>query len=370
MEELTLKIQGEFICNLARSWFWEEDRAYETCEELLLACLVTDELSEEEKKRIVVDILEGRKILVGVNELELVEDGEQIRSLSEKFKEYERKEMLRKIEEDMKHRPLAYVDPYACNKDINTYEPVDNLVYEDRHLILDAFGSRLTPCEQVRLWIYSYGNSWGDFSRLSPGSWDEESRPFLDNGLYLIERPELVYELIGGPVTGFNRDELFRKLGDYLASLVEEKIVTGSDATEILHRNLKQKASTKEIPETESISNSDDLNEITTPDQFLSEYGLIDPSGNYYSCYFAGHHRKAYNILKARGVIGYNFEKALDKLYSDGWALIRNPDPGGSVFFDYRADRRPTKHQIDTAFDHMIKFNERTLPGIKEYLED
>lgn len=336
MEELKFQIHGEFICHLARSWFWEEGRAYETCEELLLACLVTDELSEEEKKRIVVDILEGRKILVGVNELELVEDGEQIRPLSEKFKEYERKEAIQKIKEDIEHRPLAYVDPYACNEAI----------------------------------IYSYENPWGDFSRLSPDFWDEESRPFLDNGLYLIERPELVYELIGGPVTDFNRDELFRKLGDYLASLVEEKIVTGSDAIEILHRNLKQKASTKEIPETESISNSDDLNEITTPDQFLSEYGLIDPSGNYYSCYFAGHHIKAYNILKARGVIGYNFEKALDKLYSDGWAFIRNPDLGGSVFFDYRADRRPTKHQIDTAFDHMIKFDERTLPGIKEYLEN
>ena len=47
---------------------------------------MTDEISEEEKKKIVVEILEGRKILVGVNELELVEDGERIRPLTDKFK--------------------------------------------------------------------------------------------------------------------------------------------------------------------------------------------------------------------------------------------------------------------------------------------
>lgn len=192
MKELSFKIQGEFVCHLARSWFWDENREYEKCEELLLSCLMTDEISEEEKKKIVVEILEGRKILVGVNELELVEDGERIRPLADKFKEYQKKEMIRKIEEDIQRRPLAYLDPYSCDKNINEYKPVDNLV----------------------------------------------------------------------------------------------------------------------------------------------------------------------------------FDEALDKLYSDGWAIIRNPDPGGSVFFDYRADRRPTKRQIDTAFDHMIRFNERTLPGIKEYLEN
>lgn len=60
MKELSFKIQGEFVCHLARSWFWDENREYEKCEELLLSCLMTDEISEEEKKKIVVEILEGR----------------------------------------------------------------------------------------------------------------------------------------------------------------------------------------------------------------------------------------------------------------------------------------------------------------------
>lgn len=52
MKELSFKIQGEFVCHLARSWFWDENREYEKCEELLLSCLMTDEISEEEKKKI------------------------------------------------------------------------------------------------------------------------------------------------------------------------------------------------------------------------------------------------------------------------------------------------------------------------------
>lgn len=209
MKELSFKIQGEFVCHLARSWFWDENREYEKCEELLLSCLMTDEISEEEKKKIVVEILEGRKILVGINELELVEDGERIRPLADKFKEYQKKEMIRKIEEDIQRRPLAYLDPYSCDKNINEYKPVDNLVFDDERDVQEAFGRHLTPYQEVRLWAYSSENLWYHASRLLPGFWDEKERKYLDNGLYLIERPKLVYELIGGPVTDQNEEKLF-----------------------------------------------------------------------------------------------------------------------------------------------------------------
>ena len=92
---------------------------------------------------------------------------------------------------------------------------------------------------------------------------------------------------------------------------------------------MKYDAAMKEInqerqEQTEEKPNSDQLNRTTSPDDFLSEYGLIDPSGNYYSCSFAGHHTKAHYILKARERKFYDFDEALDKLYSDGWAIIRN----------------------------------------------
>ena len=74
MGSVNFQIEGEFVCDLARVWFWDEGREYSKCEELLLSCLVTDQITLEEKKKIVVEILEGRKKLVGVNSLSLVDD--------------------------------------------------------------------------------------------------------------------------------------------------------------------------------------------------------------------------------------------------------------------------------------------------------
>lgn len=118
--------------------------------------------------------------------------------------------MIRKIEEDIQHRPLAYLDPYSCDKNINEYKPVDNLVFDDERDVQEAFGRHLTPYQEVRLWAYSSENLWYHASRLLPGFWDEKERKYLDNGLYLIERPKLVYELIGRPGNRSERRKVVR----------------------------------------------------------------------------------------------------------------------------------------------------------------
>ena len=135
------------------------------------------------------------------------------------------------------------------------------------------------------------------------GFWNESERPYLDQGFYLIERPALVYKLIGGPVK--DTDKLLLLLRDYLQSLVDNGKVKRADALEIIHRNKKHEAaqgeSRRQEPEPEERElNEDELNKRTDPDDFLSEYGLIDPSGNYYSCKFAGHHAKAFHIIAKR----------------------------------------------------------------------
>lgn len=377
MKAVNFQVEGEFVCELARSWFWDENRDYSKCEELLLACLESDEVTLEEKKKIVVEILEGRKKLVGVNEVTLVDDNENIRPLSDKIAEYKKKEIIRAIEEDIQRRPLAYLDPYSCYKNPEEYEPVRNLQFEDKHALTELFGAYLTPYQELRVWAYSVENFWYSKSWLLAGFWNEAERPFLDNGFYLIERPELVYKLIGGPVASGGTETLVNAFRDYLQEQIEKKKLPEAAITEILHRNNRHKADLAEkqrqevkAPESTEKPNKEELNELTKPDDFLSEYGLIDRLGNYYSCSFAGHHVKAFNILREREGKCYQLDEALDKLYSDGWAFIRNPDIHGSVFFDFRADRRPTKKQIDVAFTHMIRFNEPTLRHLSEYLEE
>ena len=378
MGSVNFQIEGEFVCDLARVWFWDEGREYSKCEELLLSCLVTDQITLEEKKKIVVEILEGRKKLVGVNSLSLVDDGARIRPLTDKIEEYRKKEIIHKIEEDIQRRPLAYLDPYSCEQNPADFRSViDELRYDEEKDVRDAYGKYLTPYEDLRLWAYSV-DSYFYGRRVLPGFWNESERPYLDHGFYLIERPRLVYELIGGPVE--DTDKLLTLLRNYLQPLVDTGRVNKAAALEIIHRNKKYEAAQEEkrrqIPEPEEKElTEEELNKKTDYDDFLSEYGLIDPSGNYYSCNFAGHHAKAFHIIAKRegrdpDFFNLDFDKALDKLYSEGWVIIRNPDPRGSVFFDFRGDLRPTKKQIDAAFSHMIKFDEPTLPGIEKYLED
>lgn len=370
---LSYSVDGEFVCDLARRWFWDEEREYEKCEQLLLSCLMSDQITLEEKKQIVVEILEGRKKLVGVNTLSLVEDGERVRPLYKKIQELRKKELIRRISDDMERRPLAYVDRYSCPKNPDEYEPVSDLIPGHAQEVREAFGDRLDPITELRLWAYSNEVPLIRSSRLQMGFWNDAAHPFLDNGLYLLERPEMVYDLIGGPVS--DSAELESRLFDYFQKLIEEKKMSDAATLEMIHRNRIYKTAVQAniLPGTAEPArpgNSDQLNRKTDPDDFLSEYGLIDRLGNYYSCSFGGHHTKAHFIILKRNHEYLSFDEALDRLYSEGWAIVRNPDPCGGVFFDFRGDMRPTKKQIDAAFTHMIKFNERTLPGVEKYLDE
>lgn len=82
-EAVGWQIEGEFITNITRSWLWDEKKPYAVVEELLLSCLVTDQLTPEERKEIAQQILEGRKKLVGINSFTLEDDGKKIRPLSQ-----------------------------------------------------------------------------------------------------------------------------------------------------------------------------------------------------------------------------------------------------------------------------------------------
>lgn len=56
MDELHFSIEGEFITNVARSWFWDENKPYEKSEELLMSCMCGG--SDTEKRVTCQDIIE------------------------------------------------------------------------------------------------------------------------------------------------------------------------------------------------------------------------------------------------------------------------------------------------------------------------
>lgn len=46
-EQLHFSMDGEFLTAIARDWFWNMDKPYKKCEELLLSCMMG---GNEEKK--------------------------------------------------------------------------------------------------------------------------------------------------------------------------------------------------------------------------------------------------------------------------------------------------------------------------------
>lgn len=358
MEYLQFKVDGEFVCRLARTWFWDENRPYEKCEELLLCCLGTDELTLEEKKQIVVEILEGRKILVGINTVRIVDDNENVRPIHTKIDEYRKKEMLRAIEDDMEIHALLYVDMYAAKKENDTFDE-----------FLDISGSSIERPDDVVRWLYSDKNMWTGRYTLSDEFYYQKG---LKMGAYLMNA-YLVYELFGKPLSMVPEEEKYDKLYQYW----KEKGDICVDV-ECRQRLYKAKMNIKACNTKEIEGNLDELYTSAEPDEFLSPYGLIDRQGNYYSCGFGAHNAKAFTIIKENparfGItideLYMNSTKELDILFDKGWIIVHNPNLSGNPFFSLKDGMVATKRQVNTAFDYMAHFNRTNMGGMRELMKE
>ena len=65
VREVSFDVRGEFITQMAKEWFFVENRGYDKVMELLLSCMEGTEQSEKELKRLAEDVLLGRAALVG-----------------------------------------------------------------------------------------------------------------------------------------------------------------------------------------------------------------------------------------------------------------------------------------------------------------
>lgn len=62
---VSFNVQGEFMTQMAKEWFYCENRGYDKVMELLFSCMEGTEQSEKEIRRLAEDILLGRAALVG-----------------------------------------------------------------------------------------------------------------------------------------------------------------------------------------------------------------------------------------------------------------------------------------------------------------
>ena len=319
-ERLNFSIDGEFLTNVARDWFWNMNKPYKKCEELLFSCMEGGD--KEEKRRVCQDIIEGRKKLVGINEFELVDDNTKVRPLGQKVEELQRKMLVSQIREDMIVHPLKYIDRFAMSFDYDTL------------------------CKDVeRHYIdYSY-DSIKDYVIGDAGYTDA-----FNNGAWLLNRPDLVAEFNGEPLSEQESAPDFYKTGFWakLSNWIDENM-KGSSVERRQHLYSRY------------------INDIPIKHS-LTEYGLIAPDGTWYACEIGEHAALAGRIImRNREAVGlsdhevldmaYDWSgKGLDYLYKRGWIAIRNPSMG-NTFLDMDETRTATKAQVNTIFDYINKYH-------------
>ena len=353
--QLSFSINGDFVTNTARQWFWDEGKEYEICEELLLNCLITDELTLEERKNIARDIIEGKKKIEGISTdgFTVENDGIKIRPLSDKIKTLEKEKGIETIQVTMFSSFMPFVDPFSRIKspdgfwhafDIDTYQN-----------------------------CYEYFLTMNNPMFMAPSLMEEKANSTTKGGLWLIEHADLVYDVLSEIHHTTNMEtlrpdnnyydtdcfwyKLYEKIKDwddtdikdrnnkYLAMLrnyeIKEQRKTTSNITskeeeiindiitkteydkqiKLLAKNfemiengsygetakenkewyrLKYEVMTENCPKTLH-ENSDDLIWYILPDtdEMINPCGLVSPAGEWYSCGFAGHNAKAEHFIVA-----------------------------------------------------------------------
>ena len=405
--ELHFSITGEFITEQVRDLFWNCDKDYDVCEEILLSILNPVIPDIEQNRKTAQDIIEGRMQFVGTDDLDLIPDNRNIRPLSLKIKQNKKALTVMKIKEHMRQYPMSYIDKYATKKSIRCAPQDDfNPNYLER--------------------IYHY------FSTVNYRSEGDYYLPNYEDGtclgLWLFEESDLIYDLIQEPITSNNQEDFFKELHQHIADHPDRLLFQGPGFAERQARyeaEMRMKIDKKrEMRDWEEatklkIKNRDrsqikprekDIDDMTLdefgellknrdpdsclydiyPDDLINFEGLIAPDGKFYSCEFGGHNIKSYHVMQAyyskfkyrdkdgklqpfvrRSQIDEHTRSlnALDLLLENGWIATRyNNITGANIAAKMDSNYstttvKLTKAQKNTAWDVIIKHDIKLQAG-------
>ena len=414
-EKVCFQIEGEFITDLARTWFWDENKDYDVCENLLLQCLVCDQLTEDDMKAIALQILEGRKKLVGVNEFTLEDDGENIRPVHLKIKEQFRKIKISELKNLMATRMIDFIDPYCTVKSLKAARTSDTYPVINYEQCMTWFWYRdnaidhtyMRPIEpgdgmlideeddtDLGLWLYNYPDVlydamkmhdtyptkrfeaetfWRDVYNIIKNDFRFRSKYFQNrNERYLASlrvKKNVIEEDTAPSISYKEHDEKLQKQVDKMLEFTNEWIKNNGQKSKTDNAAFELKR--HEINMIDSILRDDTYSSrhnrmyLVLPDEYDEWEGLISPNGDFYSCDFGGHNAKAYflmsvypekfpNIDYENGFNHVNCTNALDELLEHGWCATRYL-PIRGAYIQMPANGRVTKAQKDAIFDAKVK---------------
>lgn len=367
MSTLHFNISGEYITDLARTWFWDERRPIQTCLDLISTCMSDAPL--QDIKDVTISILEGRKKFTGVNEFELVPDNRHIRSLTDYIVDEQKEQAIQSIKLDMIASFAKYVDKWATVKSSHPN-------------VLTAVGNP-TSYEECRNYYTTTAEHLQQMQWAQPlmiGKKELIDTPTM-GGLWLIQEPELVYQACNGDLKQIGSDSFWDAIYEYIKEKPEfedrnrrYQFYRKPKPTieERMNRLIKM---TQMQPQTNAPYLSDqwfldkyqetkNITYVLEPDAYEQWEGLIAPNGDFYSVTFGSHNQKAYYLLvkhpewinKTQEDIIHSdsirADNSLDILRNLNWAATR------SVVNDhYMLPEHPTKRQIESILTAAEKHN-------------
>lgn len=350
-ESLSFSINGEFLTNTARTWFWDENKSYETCEKLLLNCLINPAISQDQTKQIAQDILEYRQKLTGdsATGLYIEPDPGPVRPITEKLNNLQHELKIERIRQKMDADPLSFVDPYSTVKSLKAFkEGITRFGHcHDKDSIVEYF-TKDTP----------------NFITKNAKRLPSYKAPFWC-GLWLFDEPEFVLQICEqnhcNPGTDIFWEAIYKATCDQAEFQIRNQRYLASVRTSVKNNMAVNTDTNTAIP-----SDKDDLLMSTDPDDLIEWQGLIDPAGHFYSCGFGGHNVKAYNLithllsnkrfpeLTPSELKLFHADKALDILVAHGWCATRYL-PGSGNFVTFPTSGRITSAQRNTIWDAIVK---------------
>jgi hypothetical protein len=399
-------ISLEYICEIARTWLWDEDKPYEQCEKLLLGMMDGNELTRDEKKEIAIQILEGRKIIRGINEGSLEDDGKLIRPLYKLVDKYRERSEAFELQNHIDSHPWLYVDTFCGGfsiangkyargcRDYNRSRMIEWRKYGQRGNFNDTFEECNDPLQAGTLLL---SQEW--FAKKVLGKPADSEKEVMEKlTIYYNERLKELkikgidyidmnkyqmriyernlyackeYDMIFPYNKPYEKSDLTNEGIDYkivnrkrnieMEQRMEE--LTNIRIAEMLEKEKGPRSNEKgwytQIPECDR----------RTPEfkgEYFDMYGWVDTDGTWYSCGFGGHgvkasliirssFKKEYELYVKKMGIGRQIQDSF--LSSIGWVKFHNPHLHEEPYVSMEGNRNPTFVQRDRIMDIQKQFN-------------
>lgn len=190
-------------------------------------------------------------------------------------------------------------------------------------------------CNFIRTRVFYEGFPFEEGIRLLMASFKELTR---EQALEIFKGKKKVVGENGGVLVDDNKEGEYQKYLEKVGEGQENGVYDFVDGASILLEDIERYVPAKDF----------------------SEYGIIDPEGNFYSCGFANHAVASWLICKTKGIQIkednfldelHKYYKAKDLLYNLGYIFVNLC--GRELFYSkYLSEDEYTQSQLNTVYDY------------------